>query len=181
LLKGNHSATQYPDFHHAHIQNFPSLGLKSPALTAVNDDKWLQQDFIASVQQRGAEVIKARKLSSAASAAHAIVDHLKDWLVGTKAVEWNFFFFFFARMKLNFFFCHCCFSSKGEIVSMGIVSEGWYGIPRGIVFSFPVTCAEGKWHVVEGLPVNAFSREKLDITTKELLEERDDANQFLSS
>jgi len=119
----------------------------------VNDQAYLQGEFITTVQQRGAAVIKARKLSSAASAATAIVNHMRDWIHGTP---------------------------EGEIISMAVVSDGSYNIPAGIMFSFPVTCSSGKWKIVQGLPVSEFSRKKLDETLKELEEEKKQAFEFLA-
>jgi len=153
IIWGNHSATQYPDVNQAYVENYPTHGVRCPVRTAINDDGWLHGEFITSVQQRGAEVIKARKLSSAASAAHAIGCHMRDWLMGTK---------------------------QGEIVSVGLLSQGWYGIPADIVYSFPVQCSEGRWNVVSGLQLDSFSKERMSITTNELLEEKSDAMQFLA-
>ena len=118
----------------------------------MNDDKWIQNDFVTTVQQRGAAIIQARKLSSAASAAHAVVGHLRDWLFGTV---------------------------QGEFVSMAVVSDGSYGIPKDIVFSYPVTCSQGKWSIVQNLPWDDFTKKKIDATTTELLEEKTEAFSFL--
>eukprot|EP01117_Protostelium_nocturnum_P000011 TRINITY_DN1001_c0_g1_i1.p1 TRINITY_DN1001_c0_g1~~TRINITY_DN1001_c0_g1_i1.p1 ORF type:complete len:382 (+),score=161.83 TRINITY_DN1001_c0_g1_i1:80-1225(+) len=147
---GNHSSTQYPDVSSASavLSNGHSLPLRS----AVNDDNWLHGDFITVVQQRGAEIIKARKLSSAASAANAAINHVSDWLQGTP---------------------------KGEFVSMAVASDGSYGIPKDVIYSFPVTCSGGNWKVVQGLSVSAFSRGKMDATLKELEEEKAEAFSFL--
>jgi len=153
IIWGNHSSTQYPDINHAFVQNFPTPGFKSNVRAAVNDDQWLQNTFISVVQQRGTEIIKARKLSSAASAANAIVCHMRDWLFGTP---------------------------EGEVVSMGVYSDGSYGVPKGIIYSFPVTCSNGTWSIVQGLVVNEFSKQKMQITAKELLEEKKDAFEFLA-
>ena len=137
IIWGNHSSTQYPDVHHASV-----AGKKATDLVEHN---WLVSDFIPTVQQRGAAIIKARGLSSAASAANAAIDHIRDWALGT----------------------------NGKIVSMGIHSEGAYGITKGLIYSFPVTCENGQYKVVEGLEISAFSRDLMQKTEKELAEERD--------
>jgi malate dehydrogenase len=137
---GNHSATQYPDVFHAQVGG-------KPAFEAVGRDQaWLEGDFIPTVQQRGAAVIKARGLSSAASAANAAVDHIRSWALGTAPGDW---------------------------VSMGIPSDGSYGTPEGIVSSFPVTCSNGAYEIVQGLDIDDFSRVRIDKSTGELAEERD--------
>ena len=119
----------------------------------MNDTKFLREDFIQTVQQRGAAIIKARKMSSALSAANAACDHLRTWLVtGTK---------------------------QGEIVSMGVVSRGHYSLKENIVFSLPVSCANGKYTVCDSFEINDFAREKLDKTEAELVEELASANAFL--
>ena len=138
IIWGNHSATQYPDLHHATVAGKPALSLV--------DQAWYADTFIPVVQQRGAAIIKARGASSAASAASAAIDHIRDWALGTPAGDW---------------------------VSMGIPSDGSYGIPEGVIYGFPVTCSGGKYEIVQGLAVNAFSRARMDATHKELLEERD--------
>ena len=136
---GNHSATQYPDVFHAEIDG-------NPAFAAVGGDQgWLEGDFIPTVQQRGAAVIKARGLSSAASAANAAVAHIRSWALGTPQGDW---------------------------VSMGIVSDGSYGVPEGIMSSFPVTCSGGHYEIVQGLDIDDFSRSRIDASTAELVEER---------
>jgi len=145
IIWGNHSATQYPDITYSYITNYPVIGMKTNVRSLINDDHWIQNEFISIIQQRGAEIIKARKLSSAASAANAIIDHLKDWLTGTP---------------------------EGEIVSMAVVSDGSYGIPKGLIYSFPVTCKNGKYTIIQGFPISEFSQKKMDITTNELLEEK---------
>ena len=117
----------------------------APALDLV-DQAWYESDFIPTVQQRGAAIIAARGASSAASAANAAVDHMHDWALGTPEGDW---------------------------VSMGVYSDGSYGIPQGLIYSFPVTCKNGDWTIVQGLDVNDFSREKMDATAAELSEERD--------
>eukprot|EP01119_Soliformovum_irregulare_P011058 TRINITY_DN2743_c0_g1_i1.p1 TRINITY_DN2743_c0_g1~~TRINITY_DN2743_c0_g1_i1.p1 ORF type:complete len:377 (-),score=100.68 TRINITY_DN2743_c0_g1_i1:108-1238(-) len=152
VIWGNHSATQYPDVSLASITDHPVSGVTSSVASSINDEKWIRSEFITTVQQRGAEIIKARKLSSAASAAQAIVDHLRDWLMGT---------------------------ADGRIVSMAVVSDGSYGVPKGIVFSFPVRCRAGNFEIIQGIPLSTFSQEKMQITAKELIEERDEALAFL--
>lgn len=135
---GNHSSTQYPDIHQATVEGAPALELV--------DQSWYENDFIPTVQQRGAAIIKARGASSAASAANAAVDHMRDWALGT---------------------------SQGDWVSMGVYSDGSYGIQKGLIYSFPVTCAGGNWTIVQGLEVNEFSRARMRATETELGEERD--------
>ncbi|KAG6786633.1 hypothetical protein POTOM_008240 [Populus tomentosa] len=142
IIWGNHSSTQYPDVNHATVQT--SSGEK-PVRELVSDDKWLNAEFITTVQQRGAAIIKARKLSSALSAASAACDHIRDWVLGTPEGTW---------------------------VSMGVYSDGSYGIQPGLVYSFPVTCKKGKWSIVQGLKIDEFSRAKMDTTAKELVEEK---------
>ncbi|XP_066279445.1 malate dehydrogenase, cytoplasmic-like isoform X4 [Branchiostoma lanceolatum] len=149
---GNHSSTQFPDAMHAVVVKD---GKDTKATEAVNDDAWLKGDFITTVQKRGAAVIAARKLSSAMSAAKAICDHVRDWVQGTTDGDW---------------------------VSMGVISDGnTYGVPEGLIYSFPVTLSGGKWTIVDGLSVDAFAREKMDITAKELIEERDAALEFIGN
>jgi len=147
IIWGNHSSTQYPDVNHGAIAGHPIRGV-------IKDDAWLNDEFIKKVQQRGAAVIKARKLSSAASAAKAIIDHIHDWVFGTK---------------------------DGEFVSMGVWTSGSvYGIQAGLIFSFPVTIKDGKFTIKEGLHIDDFSRAKLKETENELVEERDTAVTFLA-
>lgn len=142
IIWGNHSKTQYPDVNHATV----TVANRSlPLRSVINDDAWIQKEFLSTVQDRGAAIIEARKLSSAASAANAVVDHIRDWVLGT---------------------------APGKIVSMAVASDGSYGIPKGLVFSFPVTCANGRYQIVQGLKLDKFSLEKLIITTKELEEEK---------
>lgn len=136
---GNHSATQYPDLFHAEVK-----GQNAAAL--VKDQAWLENDFIPTVQQRGAAIIEARGLSSAASAANAAIDHMRTWALG---------------------------SAKGDWVSMAIPSDGSYGVAEGIISSFPVTCANGKYEIVQGLDIDDFSRGRIDASVAELVEERD--------
>ena len=133
---GNHSATQYPDIHRASVAG-------EEAMSMVDMD-WYTGDFIPTVQQRGAAIIEARGASSAASAANAAIDHMRDWALGSDAV-----------------------------LSMGVYSDGSYGVAEGLIYSFPVTCSGGDWHIVQGVEVNAFSQEKMDATETELTEERD--------
>ena len=135
---GNHSATQYPDLYHARV------GGKS-AIDMV-DQEWFENDFIPTVQQRGAAIIAARGASSAASAANAAIAHMRTWALGSAENDW---------------------------VSMGVISDGSYGIADGLIYSFPCTCDNGDWAIVEGLDINDFSRSKMIATEKELIEERD--------
>ena len=135
---GNHSATQYPDLHAAVVDGKSALSLV--------DQTWYADTFIPTVQQRGAAVIKARGASSAASAASAAIDHIRNWALGTAAGDW---------------------------VSMGVPSDGSYGIAPGVIYGYPVTCKDGKYQIVQGLEINAFSRARMDATHKELLEEKD--------
>ncbi len=141
---GNHSATQYPDLHHAKVKGVDALSL-------VEDD-WFKNEFIPTVQQRGAAVIKARGQSSAASAANAAILHMNTWIFGTEEDDW---------------------------ASMGLVSDGSYGIEKGLVFSYPVTVVKGYVNIVQGLELNAFSKEKLRITEAELMGERDSIKHLL--
>jgi len=136
---GNHSATQYPDLFHCEVN-----GTSAAAL--IDDPAWLQDEFIPTVQKRGAAIIKARGLSSAASAANAAIDHIHDWELGTPEGDW---------------------------VSMAIPSDGSYGVPEGIISSFPVTCAGGEISIVQGLDIDEFSRGRIDDTAAELVAERD--------
>jgi malate dehydrogenase len=136
---GNHSATQYPDIFHAKVNG-------QNAAELVADQDWLQNDFIPTVQKRGAAIIEARGASSAASAANAAIDHVHDWVLGTPAGDW---------------------------VSMAVPSEGSYGVAEGIISSFPVTCSGGSYEIVQGLEVDEFSRSRIEATVSELKEERD--------
>jgi malate dehydrogenase len=144
IIWGNHSATQYPDLHHATVDGKPALSLI--------DQKWYAETFIPVVQQRGAAIIKARGASSAASAASAAIDHVRDWVKGTADGDW---------------------------VSMGVPSDGSYGIPAGVIYGFPVTCKNGDYQIVQGLSVNDFSRQRMEATHKELLEERDGVKELI--
>ena len=136
---GNHSATQYPDIFHAQVRG-------QNAAELVNDQAWLENDFIPTVQQRGAAIIAARGSSSAASAANATVGHARDWLAGTPEGDW---------------------------VSMAVPSDGSYDVPEGLISSFPVTVSGGSYTIVQGLAIDAFSRSRIDASTAELAEERD--------
>ncbi|MGP4024794.1 malate dehydrogenase [Actinomadura sp. 3N407] len=136
---GNHSATQYPDIFHAEIAG------KNAAET-VNDQTWLENDFIPTVAKRGAAIIEARGASSAASAASAAIDHVHTWVNGTADGDWT---------------------------SMAVVSDGSYGVPEGLISSLPVTAKDGKWEIVQGLDINDFSRTRIDASVNELAEERD--------
>lgn len=138
IVWGNHSATQYPDISAATV--------KGKKATDLVDQNWLINEFIPTVQKRGAAIIEARGLSSAASAANAAIEHVRDWILGTK---------------------------EGQIVSMGVISDGSYGIPEGIIYGFPCTCKDGKYNIVQGLEISDFSRERMTATYNELCEERD--------
>ena len=142
---GNHSATQYPDISHASVDG--------TAADSLVDEAWVEETFIPTVQQRGAAIIKARGLSSAASAANAAIEHMRDWALGT----------------------------DGEVVSMAVYSDGSYGIAEGLIYSFPCTCAGGDWVIVQGLAINDFSRGKMNDTQTELAEERDAVKDLLPS
>ena len=142
---GNHSATQYPDLFHATVAG--------RAATDLVDEAWTSETFIPTVQQRGAAIIEARGLSSAASAANAATEHMRDWALG----------------------------SNGEIVSMGIYSDGSYGIAEGLIYSFPCICEGGDWMIVQGQEISDFSRGKMTETETELSEERDAVSDLLPS
>ena len=144
IIWGNHSATQYPDINHCLV--------KGQAARTLVDQDWIEKDFIPTVQQRGAAIIKARGASSAASAASAAIDHIRDWFRG---------------------------SPQGESLSMGIPSDGSYGIPEGVIYSYPVICRGGQYEIVQGLDIDAFSRARMDATHQELLEERDGVKDLL--
>jgi malate dehydrogenase len=135
---GNHSATQYPDLHHSTVDGELAIDMV--------DQQWYEDQFIPTVQQRGAAIIKARGASSAASAANAAIAHMNSWALGTDANDW---------------------------VSMGVYSDGSYGITEGLIYSFPCTCQDGDWKIVQGLEVNDFSREKMTATENELNEEKE--------
>lgn len=138
IVWGNHSPTMYPDY------RFATIG-GQPAPKVVNDEDWYRNTFIPTVGKRGAAIIEARGLSSAASAANAAIDHVRDWVLGT----------------------------GGKWVTMGIASDGSYGIPEGVMYGVPVTCADGKYERIKGLAIDEFSRSRMDATLKELEEERD--------
>jgi malate dehydrogenase len=135
---GNHSATQYPDVYNARVDGKPASDLVEPA--------WIEGEFIPTVQQRGAAVLEARGASSAASAASAALDHVRDWTLGSPKADW---------------------------VSMAVCSDGSYGVPEGLISGFPCTTANGAWKIVPGLDVNDFSRGRIDASVAELREERD--------
>ncbi|MDP4918633.1 MAG: malate dehydrogenase [Haliea sp.] len=141
---GNHSATQYPDLFNAEVGGEKAMSLV--------DQAWYESDFIPTVQQRGAAIIKARGASSAASAANAASDHMRSWALGTEGDDW---------------------------VSMGVHSDGSYGIAEGLIYSFPCRCKNGEWSIVQGVEVGDFSREKMLATEKELTEERDAVQHLL--
>jgi malate dehydrogenase len=136
---GNHSATQYPDVFHAKLAG-------EDAAVKINDQAWIESDFIPTVQKRGAAIIDARGASSAASAASAAIDHVHDWVLGTPEGDW---------------------------VSMAIASDGSYGVAEGLISSFPVTTADGEYSIVQGLELSEFSRARIDASAAELAEERD--------
>jgi malate dehydrogenase len=136
---GNHSTTQYPDLFHCEVDG-------KNAAQLVNDQTWIEETYIPTVAKRGAAVIKARGSSSAASAANAAIDHVRNWVLGTPAGDW---------------------------VSMSVPSDGSYGVPEGLISSFPCTCTNGDYSIVQGLDIDAFSRARIDASVAELLEERD--------
>ncbi len=135
---GNHSTTQYPDLFHCEVDG-------KNAAQIVNDQAWLDGEFIPTVAKRGAAIIKARGSSSAASAANAAIDHMRDWSQGTAAGDW---------------------------VSMAVPSDGSYGVPEGLISSFPCVCKDGQYSIVQGLDIDAYSRGKIDASVAELEEER---------
>ena len=135
---GNHSSTQYPDIHHTSVAGKSAIELV--------EDSWYKEEFIPTVQKRGAAIIEARGASSAASAANAAICHVRDWALGTVEGDW---------------------------VSMGVYSDGSYGIQKGLIYSFPVTCKDGDWSIKQGVDINEFSTEKMKATETELAEERD--------
>ena len=137
IIWGNHSATQYPDVDHVTVED---TSIKDQ----INND-WLKSNFIPAIQQRGAEIIKARGASSAASAASAAIDHMHDWVLGSAENNW---------------------------VSMGVFSDGSYGIKPGIIYSFPVHCSQGSYEIIQDLSLTEFSQERMRVTEKELREER---------
>ncbi len=135
---GNHSTTQFPDIFHAKVSG-------QNAAEMIDDQRWIEDDFIPTVQKRGAAVIEARGASSAASAANAAIDHVRDWVLGTPSDDW---------------------------VSMAIPSDGSYGVDEGLISSFPVTCSGGSYDIVQGLDIDDFSRSRIDVTVNELKDER---------
>lgn len=135
---GNHSSTQYPDLFNCTVNG-------KNAAEQVNDQAWIESTFIPTVAKRGAAIIEARGLSSAASAANATVEHMRDWVLGTPAGDW---------------------------VSMAVPSDGSYGVPEGIISSFPCTVTDGRYEIVQGLEINEFSRAKIDASVAELLDEK---------
>jgi malate dehydrogenase len=141
---GNHSSTQYPDISHCLVAGKPA--------TAQVDRGWVESTFIPTVQQRGAAVLKARNASSAASAASAAIDHVRDWVLG---------------------------SAQGDWVSMAVPSDGSYGIAEGVIYSYPVTCKNGDYQLVQGLGIDDFSRARMDASHAELREERDGVRELL--
>ena len=136
---GNHSASQYPDLYNCEVDG-------KNAASLVNDEAWMRETFIPTVAKRGAAIIKARGLSSAASAGTAAMDHVRNWVQGTPAGDW---------------------------VSMSVPSDGSYGVPAGLISSFPCKCANGEYSIVQGLPINDFSRKMIDASVAELIDERD--------
>ena len=142
---GNHSATQYPDIFQAEVDG-------KKAWPMINDQAWLEKNFIPTIQKRGAAIIDARGLSSAASAANAAIDHIRDWTFGTRDGDW---------------------------ISMGIPSDGSYGIAEGVLYGYPVTCKNGKYEIVKGIDISDFSRAGMQGTLKELHEERDSIKHLL--
>jgi len=141
---GNHSATQYPDLHETKVNGQAAIDMV--------DQSWYEDDFIPTVQQRGAAIINARGASSAASAANAAIAHMRSWALGT---------------------------AEGDWVSMGVYSDGSYGIAEGLIYSFPCVCKDGDWQIVQGLDINDFSRAKMQATETELTEERDEVQHLL--
>jgi len=145
IVWGNHSSTQFPDLSHAEIDHQKVIDL-------IKDQTWVENSFIPTVQNRGAVVIEARGLSSAASAANAIIDHMRDWIFGTRDDDW---------------------------ITMGILSDGSYKIPKGVIYGFPVVCKNGGRKIVQGLEISPFSRTRLDIAYDELTQELDSIKHLL--
>ncbi len=145
VVWGNHSGTQYPDLTHAEIRGRRVLDI-------LQDHAWIENEFIPTVQQRGAAVIEARGLSSAASAANSAIAHVHDWMLGSHHNDW---------------------------VTMSVPSDGSYGIPAGVVYGFPVTCRHGHYHIVQGLPISELGRKHMLDSHRELLEEREHVKQLL--
>jgi malate dehydrogenase len=144
---GNHSATQYPDL-------FQAAADGKKVWPRINDQAWLESQFIPTIQKRGAAIIEARGLSSAASAANAAIEHVRDWIRGTRTGDW---------------------------VSMGMPSDGSYGIPEGVIYGYPATCKNGQYKIVKGLDISDFSRARMQATLKELHEERDSIRHLLGA
>ncbi|GAA6168208.1 malate dehydrogenase [Sessilibacter corallicola] len=144
VIWGNHSSTQYPDIHHTTVDGTDAMSLI--------DQAWYENDFIPTVQQRGAAIIDARGASSAASAANAAIFHMRDWALG---------------------------SAEGDWVSMGVYSDGSYGIEKGLIYSFPCVCKDGDWSIVQGVELNEFSTGKMKATEEELQQERDAVSHLL--
>ncbi|MGZ5095188.1 MAG: malate dehydrogenase, partial [Burkholderiales bacterium] len=142
---GNHSATQYPDIFNAEVEG-------KKVWPMINDMNWLEKEFIPTIQQRGAAIIQARGLSSAASAASAAMDHVRNWIYGTPDGDW---------------------------VSMGVPADGSYGIPEGVIYGYPATCRDGRYQIVQGLEISEFSKARMQASMKELQEERDAIKQLL--
>jgi malate dehydrogenase len=142
---GNHSATQYPDVFNAEVEG-------KDAWPLINDMNWLEKEFIPTIQKRGAAIIDARGLSSAASAANAAMDHIRNWVYGTPDGDW---------------------------VSMGLPADGSYGIAEGVIYGYPATCRDGKYQIVQGLKISDFSKSRMQATLKELEEERDSIKDLL--
>jgi malate dehydrogenase len=136
---GNHSTTQYPDLFHCQVDG-------QPAVAVVDDQEWIDGEFIPTVAKRGAAIIEARGASSAASAANAAISHIRDWWHGTPDGDW---------------------------VSMGVPSDGSYGVPGGLMSSFPCICRDGRWEIVQGLEIDDYSRARIDASVAELIDERD--------
>ncbi|MDE2367211.1 MAG: malate dehydrogenase, partial [Betaproteobacteria bacterium] len=145
IVWGNHSPTQYPDLTHAEVDGGRVVDL-------INDPDWVKNYFIPHVQNRGTEVIAARGLSSAASAANAAIGHMRDWVSGTRDGDW---------------------------VSMAIPSDGSYGIPEGVMYGFPVICRDSAYRLVPDLKISEFDREQMDITYRELVEERESVKHLI--
>jgi malate dehydrogenase len=146
IVWGNHSATQYPDLFQAEANG-------EKLWPMINDQTWLEQSFIPTVQKRGAAIIDARGLSSAASAANAAIDHIRDWVQGTRDGDW---------------------------ITMGVASDGSYGVPEGVIYGYPVSVRNGQYQIVKGIQISDFSRARMDATLKELHEERDGVKQLLA-
>ena len=145
IVWGNHSGTQYPDLDHTEIRGRLVRDILA-------DQNWVENEFIPTVQKRGAAVIEARGLSSAASAANAAVSHIHDWMLSSHHNDW---------------------------VTMSVPSDGSYGIPEGVIYGFPVTCKHGRYHIVQGLPISALGRKHMEESYRELTEERDHVKQLL--